>query len=314
MKTLKSDFSSVEEEILYLKKEKNAIILAHYYQDEEIQDIADFVGDSLDLSKKAQENDADVIVFCGVKFMAEVAKILSPSKKVILPDINAGCSLEDSCKVDDFRKFKQRYPNHIVVTYINCSAEIKAESDIIVTSSNSEKIINSISKDKKIIFAPDKHLGNYLMKKTKREMVLWDGSCIVHETFSERELIKLKVRNSDAKIIAHPECPENILRHADFIGSTSALLKFVHSDFSKKFIIATEPHIIHQMKKIEPEKKFLIAPGTDGNCSCSNCPFMELNTMEKLKNCLQEMSPQILMENELILRAKKSLNTMLKLS
>ena len=314
MGILEKSFISIEDEILHLKREKNAIILAHYYQDEDIQDIADFVGDSLDLSKKAEKNDADVIVFCGVKFMAEVAKILSPSKKVILPDINAGCSLEESCQVKDFKKFKMNYPNHKVVTYINCSADIKAESDIIVTSSNAEKIINSIPEDEKIIFAPDKHLGNYLMKKTNRDMVLWDGSCIVHITFSERELIKLKVRNDDAKIIAHPECPEDILKHADFIGSTSSLLKFVNQDSAQKFIVATEPHIIHQMKKLEPNKQYLIAPGVDGNCSCSNCPFMELNTMEKLRDCLKNLSPEILIENELILRAKKSLNTMLKLS
>ena len=314
MEILEKKFISIEDEILHLKKEKNAIILAHFYQDEDIQDIADFVGDSLDLSKKAEKNDADVIVFCGVKFMAEVAKILSPSKTVILPDINAGCSLEESCQVEDFKKFKKSYPNHKVVTYINCSADIKAESDIIVTSSNAEKIINSIPEDEKIIFAPDKHLGNYLVKKTKRDMVLWDGSCIVHITFSERELIKLRVRNDDAKIIAHPECPEDILKHADFIGSTSSLLKFVNQDSSQKFIVATEPHIIHQMKKLEPNKEYLIAPGVDGNCSCSNCPFMELNTMEKLRDCLKNLSPEILIENELILRAKKSLNTMLKLS
>ncbi len=314
MEILEKNFISIEDEILHLKKEKNAIILAHFYQDEDIQDIADFVGDSLDLSKKAEKNDADVIVFCGVKFMAEVAKILSPSKTVILPDINAGCSLEESCQVEDFKKFKKSYPNHKVVTYINCSADIKAESDIIVTSSNAEKIINSIPKNENIIFAPDKHLGNYLMKKTNRDMVLWDGSCIVHVTFSERELIKLKVRNDDAKIIAHPECPENILRHADFIGSTSSLLKFVHKDSSQKFIVATEPHIIHQMKKLEPNKEYMIAPGVDGNCSCSNCPFMELNTIEKLRDCLKSLSPEIFIDNELILRAKKSLNTMLKLS
>ena len=314
MEILEKNFISIEDEILHLKKEKNAIILAHFYQDEGIQDIADFVGDSLDLSKKAEKNDADVIVFCGVKFMAEVAKILSPSKTVILPDINAGCSLEESCQVEDFKKFKKSYPNHKVVTYINCSADIKAESDIIVTSSNAEKIINSIPKNENIIFAPDKHLGNYLMKKTNRDMVLWDGSCIVHVTFSERELIKLKVGNDDAKIIAHPECPENILKHADFIGSTSSLLKFVHKDSSQKFIVATEPHIIHQMKKLEPNKEYMIAPGVDGNCSCSNCPFMELNTIEKLRDCLKSLSPEIFIDNELILRAKKSLNTMLKLS
>jgi len=314
MRSLNKNLSTLEEEILFLKKEKNAVILAHFYQDEDIQDIADFVGDSLDLSRKAQKTDADVIVFCGVKFMAEVAKILSPNKKVILPDINAGCSLEESCRVNDFIEFKKKNPEHIVVTYINCSAEIKAESDIIVTSSNAEKIIRSIPENQKIIFAPDKHLGSFLIKKTNRQMKLWDGSCIVHVTFSERELIKIKTRNSDAKIIAHPECPENILNHADFIGSTSSLISFVNKDKSNKFIVATEPHILHQMKKIEPNKTFIVAPGADGNCSCSNCPFMELNTMEKLRDCMQSLSPEISISNELILKAKKSLNTMLKLS
>ena len=241
-------------EIKELCLKANAIILAHYYQAPEIQDIADFIGDSLDLSKKAQKNDADVIVFCGVRFMAEVAKILSPHKKVILPDINAGCSLEESCQVNEFREFKKKYPNHIVLSYINCSAEIKAESDIIVTSSNAGKIIESIPAKQKIIFAPDKHLGGYLNKITGRDMVLWNGTCIVHETFSEKELIKMKVRTDDAKIIAHPECPENILNHADFIGSTSSLLRFISTNESKRFIVATEPHIIHQMKKNEPNK------------------------------------------------------------
>ena len=314
MKTLNKNLPTIEEEILNLKKEKNAVILAHFYQDEDIQDIADFVGDSLDLSKKAQMTDADVIVFCGVRFMAEVAKILSPNKKVILPDMDAGCSLEQSCKIDDFINFKKKYPDHLVITYINCSAEIKAESDIIVTSSNAERIINSIPDSQKIIFAPDKHLGNFLIKKTNRKMKLWDGTCIVHVTFSERELIKIKIRNDDAKVIAHPECPENILKHADFIGSTSSLINFTKSDSSNKFIVATEPHIIHQMKKVAPNKTFILAPGTDGNCSCSNCPFMELNTMKKLKMCLESLSPEISMSNELILKAKKSLNTMLKLS
>ena len=314
MKSLQQNFKDIEDEINFLKKKNNAIILSHFYQDEDIQDIADFIGDSLDLSKKAQKNDADVIVFCGVRFMAEVAKILSPHKKVILPDINAGCSLEESCQVNEFREFKKKYPNHIVLSYINCSAEIKAESDIIVTSSNAGKIIESMPAKQKIIFAPDKHLGGYLNKITGREMVLWNGTCIVHETFSERELIKMKVRTDDAKIIAHPECPENILNHADFIGSTSSLLKFISMNESKRFIVATEPHIIHQMKKNEPNKEFLIAPGNDGNCSCSNCPYMELNTLEKLRDCLLNLSPEINIDNELILKAKKPLNTMLKLS
>lgn len=314
MKNLKKTFSNLEEEILHYKKEKNAVILSHFYQDEDIQDIADFVGDSLDLSKNAAKTKADVIVFCGVKFMAEVAKILSPNKTVVLPDLNAGCSLEESCKAPAFEKFKKKHPDHIVLSYINCSAEIKALSDIIVTSSNAEKIIKKLPLDQKIIFAPDRHLGSYLNKITNRNMLLWNGTCIVHETFSSKELVKVKVRNPDAKIIAHPECPEDILKHADFIGSTSSLLKFVNQDSSQKFIVATEPHIIHQMKKLEPNKEYLIAPGVDGNCSCSNCPFMELNTMEKLRDCLKNLSPEILIENELILRAKKSLNTMLKLS
>ena len=227
MKTFAEKFDNIEDEILFLKKERNAVLLAHYYQNEEIQDIADFIGDSLDLSKKAQKTNADTIVFCGVRFMAEVAKILSPQKLVLLPDINAGCSLEESCKAREFRVFKKNHPEHIVLSYINCSAEIKALSDIIVTSSNAAKIIETIPKNKKIIFAPDKHLGSYLNKITGRNMLLWNGTCIVHETFSEKELIKLKVRNDDAKIIAHPECPENILNYADFIGSTSALLKFI---------------------------------------------------------------------------------------
>ena len=314
MKSLQQNFKDIEDEINFLKKKNNAIILSHFYQDEDIQDIADFIGDSLDLSKKAQKNDADVIVFCGVRFMAEVAKILSPHKKVILPDINAGCSLEESCQVNEFREFKKKYPNHIVLSYINCSAEIKAESDIIVTSSNAGKIIESMPTKQKIIFAPDKHLGGYLNKITGRNMVLWNGTCIVHETFSERELIKMKVRTDYAKIIAHPECPENILNHADFIGSTSSLLRFISTNESKRFIVATEPHIIHQMKKNEPNKEFLIAPGHDGKCSCSNCPYMELNTLEKLRDCLLNLSPEINIDNELILKAKKPLNTMLKLS
>ena len=314
MKTFAEKFDNIEDEILFLKKERNAVLLAHYYQNEEIQDIADFIGDSLDLSKKAQRTNADTIVFCGVRFMAEVAKILSPQKLVLLPDINAGCSLEESCKAREFKVFKKNHPEHIVLSYINCSAEIKALSDIIVTSSNAAKIIETIPKDEKIIFAPDKHLGSYLNKITGRNMLLWNGTCIVHETFSEKELIKLKVRNDDAKIIAHPECPENILNYADFIGSTSALLKFISTNNSMKFIVATEPHIIHQMKKNEPKKEFIVAPGNDGSCSCSNCPYMELNTLEKLRDCLLNLSPQINIDNQLILKAKKPLNVMLKLS
>jgi quinolinate synthase len=314
MKSLHQNFKHIEEEINFLKKKNNAIILSHFYQDEDIQDIADFIGDSLDLSKKAAKTDADVIVFCGVRFMAEVAKILSPNKKVILPDINAGCSLEESCQVEEFKQFKIDNPNHIVLSYINCSAEIKAESDIIVTSSNAAKIINSLPQNQKIIFAPDRHLGSYLNKITGRQMKLWNGACIVHETFSEKELVKKKARFENSKIIAHPECPENILRHADFIGSTSALLKFISVDKSEKYIVATEPHILHQMKKNAPVKQFVVAPGIDGSCSCSSCPYMELNTLEKLRDCLLNLSPEILINNELILKAKKPLNSMLKLS
>ena len=305
---------SIESEIQELKKKRNAVILAHFYQDEDIQDIADFVGDSLDLSRKAANTQSDIIVFCGVKFMAEVAKILNPKKTVILPDINAGCSLEDSCPPMKFKIFKEQNPEHTVISYINCSAEIKAMSDVIVTSSNAEKIINSFPTDEKIIFAPDRHLGNYLNRKTGRNMLLWNGSCVVHETFSQKEIIKLKIRNEDAELISHPECPENILNSSDFIGSTSALLKYVSKSNTNKFIIATEPHIIHQMKKIEPKKIFISAPGSDGNCSCTNCPYMELNTMQKLKNCLSEISPQIYLDKQLLISAKKPLSRMLELS
>ena len=304
----------IEDEILTLKKEKNAVILAHYYQDEDIQDIADFVGDSLDLSKKAAKTECDVIVFCGVKFMAEVAKILNPQKKVILPDLNAGCSLEESCPPKKFKKFKDLYSDHTVISYINCSAEIKSLSDVIVTSSNAKKIIDSFPHSEKIIFAPDKHLGGYLNKITGRNMKLWDGFCIVHETFSEREIIKVKLKNKDAELIAHPECPETILRHSDHIGSTSSLLNYVRESSKNKFIIATEPHIIHQMKKIAPKKTFIPAPVSKENCSCSNCPFMELNTMEKLKNCLLDTKPEINLDKELLLKAKKPLIKMLQLS
>ncbi len=304
----------IEDKIINLKKDKNAIILAHYYQDEEIQDIADYVGDSLDLSKKAAETNCDTIVFCGVKFMAEVAKILNPKRNVIIPDLKAGCSLEQSCPSDSFRKFKEIHPNHLIVSYINCSAEIKALSDIIVTSSNAKKIIDQLPLNENIIFAPDQHLGNYINKITGRNMLLWKGSCIVHETFSEKEIIKVKIRNQGSELIAHPECPQQILRHADHIGSTSSLLRYVETSSSNSFIVATEPHIIHQMKKRTPQKEFIVAPGNDGNCSCSNCPFMELNTMEKLYWCLQNNSPQINISQSLMENAKKPLVKMLEMS
>ena len=304
----------IEDKILNLKKKRNAVILAHYYQDEDIQDIADFVGDSLDLSRKAANTNCDTIVFCGVKFMAEVAKILNPMKNVIIPDLKAGCSLEQSCPSHSFKKFKEQNSNHLIISYINCSAEIKALSDIIVTSSNAKKIIDQLPKNENIIFAPDQHLGSYLNKITGRNMLLWRGSCIVHETFSEKEIVKLKIRNPKSELIAHPECPEEILRHAEHIGSTSSLLKYTENSCSSSFIVATEPHIIHQMKKRAPQKEFIIAPGNDGSCSCSKCPFMELNTMEKLHHCLENNTPSIYMNSVLMKSAKKPLIKMLEMS
>ena len=310
---------SLETEINKLKKEKNAVILGHYYQDDEIQDIADFIGDSLDLSRKAASTDADIIVFCGVKFMAEVAKILNPTKKVLVPDINAGCSLEDSCQPDDFAKFIAKYQDHKVMSYINCSAEIKALSDVIVTSSNAEKIINQIPETQPIIFAPDKHLGNYLQKKTGRNnMVLWQGSCIVHEQFSHKTLVKLKVRHANAHVIAHPECPETLLQESDFVGSTSALINFVKQHQGDDFIVLTEPAIIYQMKKYSPESKFIEVPNIsqeDAECvNCNNCPHMRLNTLEKLYNALKSESPEIILDSALAQRAKQPLDLMLQWS
>ena len=307
-------FFDLEAGIARLRRDLNAVILAHYYQDAEIQDLADFVGDSLDLSRKAAGTDADVIVFCGVRFMAETAKILSPQKTVLLPDLKAGCSLEDSCQPGPFKAFKEQHPGHMVLTYVNCSAEIKALSDIIVTSSNAEHIINQLPKDQKIIFAPDRHLGAYLNKKTGRNMVLWPGTCIVHEQFSERELIKLKSEHPGAPVAAHPECPEHILAHADHIGSTSSILNFALSNPSNTFIIVTEPHIMHQMEKAAPHKTFIGAPGADGSCGCNNCPFMELNTIEKLYLCMVNMAPQIDVPEATRIEALKPLERMLEMS
>ena len=301
-------------EIDRLRKERNAVILAHYYQKPEIQDIANFVGDSLELSRKAAETDAEVIAFCGVKFMAETAKILSPEKIVVLPDMDAGCSLEDSCPPDKFRAFREQHPDHIALTYINCSAAVKALSDIIVTSSSAEKILSQIPEDQKIIFGPDKHLGGYLARKTGRDMLLWPGVCIVHEAFSETELIKLKAQHPDAPIAAHPECPAHIVEHADMVGSTSAILKFARETDSDTVIVATEPHIIHQMEKAVPEKTFIGAPGADGNCNCNICPYMALNTMEKLYIALRDLEPRIEMDEQLRLDAKKSLDRMLEMA
>ncbi len=304
----------IREEIDRLRKERNAVILAHYYQKPEIQDIADFVGDSLELSRKAADTDADVIAFCGVKFMAETAKILSPDKIVVLPDLDAGCSLEDSCPPDKFKAFREEHPDHIALTYINCSADVKALSDIIVTSSSAEIILNQLPEDQKIIFAPDKHLGGYLSRKTGRDMLLWPGVCIVHEAFSEKELLKLKARHPTAPVAAHPECPAHILDHADHVGSTSSILNFVKESDSDTIIIATEPHIIHQMEKAAPDKTLIGAPGADGNCNCNICPYMALNTMEKLYIALRDLEPRIELDEELRLNAKKSLDRMLEMT
>ncbi|HJO63703.1 MAG TPA: quinolinate synthase NadA [Sphingomonas sanguinis] len=301
-------------EIDRLRKERNAVILAHYYQKPEIQDLADFVGDSLDLSRKAQATDADVIAFCGVRFMAETAKILSPDKIVVLPDMAAGCSLEDSCPPEQFAEFRARHPDHIALTYINCSTEVKALSDIIVTSSSAEQILAQIDPAQKIIFGPDRNLGGYLARKTGRDMLLWPGVCIVHEAFSETELLKLRAQHPDAPIAAHPECPAVILDHADYVGSTRGILEFAQGLTSDTLIVATEPHIIHQMQKAMPGKTFIGAPGADGNCNCNICPYMALNTMEKLYLALRDLTPRVEIEEGLRLQAKKSLDAMLTLA
>ena len=301
-------------EIDRLRKERNAVILAHYYQAPELQDLADFVGDSLDLSRKAAATSADVIAFCGVRFMAETAKILSPDKIVVLPDMNAGCSLEDSCPPDQFKAFRDKHPDHIALTYINCSAEVKALSDIIVTSSSAEIILSQIPKDQKIIFGPDKHLGGYLARKTGRDMLLWPGVCIVHEAFSETELLKLKAQYPGAPVLAHPECPAHILDHADHVGSTRAILDYALASPADVLIVATEPHIIHQMEKAAPHKTFIGAPGADGNCNCNMCPYMALNTLEKLYVSLRDLAPRIEMDEALRRAAQKPLDRMLEMA
>jgi quinolinate synthase len=300
-------------EIERLKKEKNAVLLAHYYQDADIQDVADFIGDSLGLAQEAARTKADMIVFAGVHFMAETAKILNPDKKVLLPDLNAGCSLADSAPAPLFRAFKDRYPDHVVISYINCTAEIKALSDIICTSSNAQKIIESLPADQKIIFAPDKNLGAYLIKKTGREMVLWNGSCMVHEIFSRQKITALKARYPNAKFIAHPECEDQVLRMADFIGSTTALLNFTKKDPSGEYIVGTESGILHQMRLASPEKLFIPAP-PDTNCACNDCPHMKLNTLEKLYLCMEYEVPEILMEQHLLEAARKPIERMLEIS
>jgi len=301
-------------EINRLRKERNAVILAHYYQKPQIQDLADFVGDSLELSRKAAETDADVIAFCGVRFMAETAKILSPEKIVILPDMDAGCSLEDSCPPAQFKAFRDAHPDHIALSYINCSAEVKALSDIIVTSSSAETILAKLPKDQKIIFGPDKHLGGYLNRKMGRDMLLWPGVCIVHESFSETELLKLKAQYPGVPVAAHPECPPAIIDHSDYVGSTSGILTYAKNMPGDTLIVATEPHIIHQMEKAVPEKTFVGAPGADGNCNCNICPYMALNTLEKLYIALRDMQPRIEMDETLRLGARKSLDRMLEMA
>ncbi len=308
-----NDKINYKEKILELKKQHNAVILAHYYQDTDVQDIADYMGDSLALAKYAQNTTADVILFCGVHFMCETAKILNPEKKVILPDLNAGCSLADSAPADEFKNWVEKYSDHTVISYINCSAEVKALSDIICTSSNAEKIINSLPADEKIIFAPDKYLGSYLQKKLNRKLRLWDGACQVHVIFSEKELIKLALRYPDAKLLAHPECDENILKHADHIGSTTSIINFAKDSDDTQFIIATEPGVIHQMKKQNPNKEFIPLPNNEG-CACNECPHMRLNTLEKMYHALNTLSPEIILPEELRIKALKPLQRMMELS
>ncbi len=300
-------------EIADLKKELNAVILAHYYQDPDLQDIADYIGDSLGLSQAAANCQADVIVFLGVHFMAETAKILNPNKLVLLPDLDAGCSLADSCPPDRFAEFKSAHPDHLVISYINCSADIKALSDIICTSANAVAIVNQIPKEQPIIFAPDRNLGRYVMQQTGRELLLWDGACIVHEIFSERKLVELKLKHPQADIIAHPECEANVLRHADFIGSTTGLLKYVQKSDRQEFIVVTESGVIHQMQKSSPFKKFIPAPPTS-NCACNECPYMRLNTLEKVYLAMKNRSPEIILNESIRQAALKPMQRMLEMS
>jgi quinolinate synthase len=300
-------------EINRLKKEKNAIILAHYYQESEIQDIADYIGDSLGLSQKAAETSADMIVFAGVHFMAETAKMLSPNKKVLLPDLKAGCSLADSCPPHLFRLFKEKHPNHLVVSYINCTAELKTLTDICCTSTNAVQIIESIPKDRPIIFAPDKNLGAYLVKKTGRDMMIWNGACMVHEIFSQEKIVKLRQRHPNAKFIAHPECEAHILDMADYIGSTTGLLKYTISDSATEYIVATESGILHQMQKASPHKTFIPAP-PDNHCACNDCPHMKRNTLEKLYLCMEYELPEIILPEWVIEQGRASIDRMLEVS
>jgi len=304
----------LEEEIERLKKERNAVILAHYYQESEIQDLADHVGDSLGLARAAQKANAEVIAFCGVHFMAEVAKILNPQCTVVLPDLAAGCSLADGCPPDQFRRFIDRHPGHFVVSYVNCSAAVKAMSDVIVTSSNAVKIVQQIPPDQPILFAPDKHLARYVMKQTGRDMVVWQGTCIVHETFSEQKILDLLLRNPGAELIAHPECEEPILRHAKYVGSTTGLIKYAVSSPTQTLIVATEEGVLHQMRRDAPHKMFIAAPPEDESCACNQCPHMRRNTMEKLYLSLRDLSPRIEMDEGLRLAAKRPIDKMLEMS
>jgi quinolinate synthase len=301
------------DEIEKLKREKNAVLLAHYYQEPDIQDVADYIGDSLGLAQYAQKTKADMIVFAGVHFMAETAKILNPDKKVVIPDLKAGCSLSDSAPPELFKKFREKHPDHIVISYINCSAGIKALSDIICTSSNAQYIVESVPQNQPIIFAPDKNLGSYLIKKTGRNMLLWNGACMVHEMFSLDKIMKLKMAHPNAKLVAHPECEDVVLKFADFIGSTTGLLKFSQNDASEEYIVATETGILHQMQKASPHKTFIPAPPTN-SCACNDCPHMKLNTLEKLYICMKYEVPEILMEEEIRLSAKKPIDKMLEIS
>lgn len=301
------------EEIERLKKEMNAVLLAHYYQESEIQDIADFVGDSLELARRAASTNADVIVFAGVHFMAETAKILNPDKLVLLPDLKAGCSLADSCPSDQFKAFREKHPEHFAITYINCSAAVKALSDLICTSSNAERLIAQIPQEIPILFSPDKNLGAYIQKKTGRQMILWQGACMVHEIFSEKKIVQLKQSHPQALLIAHPECEEVILEMADFVGSTSALLRYVQESSEREFIVATEAGILHQMERVCPEKVFIAAP-PNNNCACNECPHMKLNTLEKLYLCMKNRSPEITLDEHIREQALAPIQKMLEMS
>lgn len=303
----------LKKEIVRLKKEKNAVILGHYYQIDDIQSLSDYVGDSLALAQEAQRTDADIIVFCGVHFMAETAKILNPSRKVLLPDVEASCSLAESCTGEELRKFKSQHPDHIVVSYVNCSAEVKAESDLICTSGNAEKLINALPKDQKIIFAPDKNLGGYINRQTGRDMLLWNGVCTVHDALESETILKLKAENPDAPVVAHPECNSAVLAVSEFIGSTKAMLGYIKSSDKKRFIVATESGILYEMRKNNPDKEFIAVPSGE-SCACTDCAYMKMNTLEKLYRCLRDETPEILLSDEMIERASKPIVRMLDMS